>query len=184
MNEPVTSRTERANSALRRVLDIATRILRGLTTLAMVAGTGGAAAWLVWVLDAPPTGSDAWVVRAVVLAILLAPPATLLQFVAGLRDLAELPRRARTLPADVRASAVELGERSRRRSEPRGLFGVVVALFRLGRIVLGSREVLSPYAAVTAALRPAILLAALVAAIAAIVEVPASVLAVLILLVA
>jgi hypothetical protein len=46
--------------------------------------------------------------------------------------------------------------------------------------VWGSRDVLSPYAAVSIALRPAILLAALAAAAAAALEVPAALLAIVI----
>jgi hypothetical protein len=117
-----------------------------------------------------------------VLAVLLVPPGVLVLFVAGLRNLQELPKRARELPADVRARASELRERSSRTSGRRGLLGALVALFRLGRLVLGSREVLSPYAAITVALRPAILLAAVLAAVVAVIEVPVSLLAILIFL--
>jgi hypothetical protein len=60
--------------------------------------------------------------------------------------------------------------------------GALASLFRLGRIVLGSREVLTPYAAVTAALRPAIFFAALLAAVAAIVEIPVAAIVLLLLL--
>ena len=75
----------------------------------------------------------------------------------------ELPERVRMLPTDLRLRSRELRERARRRSEPRGAIGVAGALVRLGRLVLGSRDVLSPYAVVAAALRPAILVAALFA---------------------
>ena len=53
----------------------------------------------------------------------------------------------------------------------------MVALFRLGQVVIGSREVLSPYAAVTIALRPAIRVAAISAALAAAAELPGAVIA-------
>jgi len=88
----------------------------------------------------------------VVLAIALAPPAIFFLFLAGLRELLESPDRVRALPADVRARATEVRERSRGSAEPRGVLGAFVALFRLGRLVLSSREVLTPYAAVTALL--------------------------------
>ena len=72
--------------------------------------------------------------------------------------------------------------RSHEGTEPRGVLGALVALFRLGRLVLGSRDVLTPYAAITAALRPAILFAALLAGIAALVEIPVAAIALLLLL--
>jgi hypothetical protein len=49
-------------------------------------------------------------------------------------------------------------------------------------VVFGSREVLSPYAAISAVLRPAILAAALFAALAAVIEIPTAVLVILVLL--
>lgn len=177
----VTSRAERASAALRRVLDTAAKVLRGLTMLAVAAAVVTAIAWLVWLAHTPPPDANEWTVRAVVLAVLLAPSAVLLLFVAGLRDLSRLPDRARALPADVQERARDLRGTTRRRSERRGLLGVLVALFRLGRVVVGSRDVLSPYAAVTIALRPAILIAALFAALAAVVEIPAALIALVVL---
>jgi hypothetical protein len=66
----------------------------------------------------------------------------------------------------------------------RGIRGLLASLIRLARLAWGSREVLSPYAAIALVLRPAILLATLGATAAAIVEVPASVLAILLMAVA
>jgi hypothetical protein len=176
------TRTERAAAVSRRVLDITARVVRGLTRLAIVAAASGAVAWIAWLIDTPPAEADESIARIVVLAVALAPPAILFLFIAGLRELLELPDRVRALPADVRARATEVRERSRGSAQPRGLLGALVALFRLGRLVLGSREVLTPYAAVTAALRPAILFAALLAAVAAAVEIPVAAIALLLLL--
>jgi hypothetical protein len=175
------TRSERAAATLRRVLDITARVVRGLTHLAIVAAACGATAWVAWLIDSPPAEADDWIPRIIVLAVALAPPAILFLFLAGLRELLELPDRVRALPADVRARAAELRERSRGTAEPRGFLGALLALFRLGRLVLGSREVLTPYAALSAALRPAILFAALLAAVAASVEIPASAIALLLL---
>lgn len=174
--------SDRAAAVLRRVLDVSARIVRGLTILAFAAAASVTTAWVAWLADAAPAETDEWISRFIVLAVLLIPAAILLLFVSGLRGLQELPKRARALPADLRARSAELRERSRRRSERLGAIGVLVALFRLGRLVLGSRESLSPYAAITVALRPAILLLALLAAVVAIIEVPASLLALLVLL--
>ncbi len=127
----------------------------------------------MWAVDAPPADSSEWVARLVVLAVLLIPSAVLLVFVAGLLELAKLPERFRELPTDVRTQTA-------RTRTPRGVRGLLTSLFRLTRLAWRSREVLSPYTAITVALRPAILLAALGATAAAIVEIPASVVAILV----
>jgi hypothetical protein len=171
------ARAERASAALRRVLEMSARVLRGLTLLAIVAAAVVLVVWLAWVAETPPSRTDAWLERVVVLAVLLAPSAVLLLFVAGLRDLARLPERTRAVPADLRARARDLQDRARHPSRRGRILGVMVALFRLGRVVIGSREVLSPYAAVTIALRPAILVAAISAALAAAAELPGAVIA-------
>ena len=176
------TRSERATAVLRRVLDISARVVRGLRALAIAAAVSGGVAWIASVIDSPPAETDEWVPRIVILAVVLAPPAILFLFLAGLRELLELSERARALPADVRARAAELRARSSPRPEPRGFLGALVALMRLGRLVLGSREVLSPYATISAALRPAILFAALVAAVAALVEIPVAAIALLLML--
>jgi len=169
---------ERAANALRRVLAIAARVLRGLSTLATIAAISVTTAWVAALSDTPPEDANEWISRLVILAIALIPAGVLALFVAGVRQLRELPKRARTLPADVRSQATSLREPSTR---PRGPFATLGALFGLAKLVFGSRDVLSPYAAVSAALRPAILVAALVAAVTAAIEVPAAVFVILLL---
>jgi hypothetical protein len=172
----MSERTERAAAVLRRAVAIAGRIVRGLGRLAIVAAASVGAAWLVWAIDAAPEGPSEWVDRVVVLGVLLAPPAVLLVFLAGLRDLLGLGDRARELPADLRTWRRDAA------ADPRGVRGWLAALFRLARLALTSRDVLSPYAAVAFVLRPAMLLAALGATAAALLEVPASLIAILIML--
>jgi hypothetical protein len=173
--EPRTTTMSKSASMLRRAAEIARRVVRGLRRLAIVAAACVSLAWLVWLVDAPAGGTEGWAERIVALAVLLSPPAVLLVFVSGLSELAKLPERARGLPGDVRA---ELAPRPG--SEARGARGLLASLFRLARLAWGSRDVLSPYAAVTIALRPAILLAALAATAAALLEVPAALLAIVI----
>jgi hypothetical protein len=175
------SRFERAAAALRRVLWIAASVLRGLTILAVVAAGAVALASLASLAGLPPANASEWLARGVVLVALLAPPAVLLLFVAGLRDLQHLPERTRALPADVTNRARDLREHARRVSQPRGIPGAIVALFRLGREVLASRDALSPFGVVAIVLRPAMLLAALFAALAAVLEIPAALVFLLIL---
>ncbi len=165
--------TERATAALRRVVGVGKRVIGGLRALAVLAAGLVTAAWFVWAVDAPPADPSEWAARVVVLAVLLIPSAVLLVFVAGLRELAELPERYRELPADLRTQTAQV-------RTPRGVRGLLASLFRLTRLAWASRDVLSPYAAITIALRPAILLAAIGATAAAIVEVPASVVAMLV----
>ena len=156
---PTTS--SRTVSILRRATDLARRVVRGLSLLAVVAAVCVSLAWLVWLADGPVGGTEGWLERFVALAVALIPSGVLLLFVSGLRELAKIPERARTLPADVRA---ELAPRPG--SDARGR-GPIASLLRLARIAWGSRDVLTPYAAVSIALRPAILLAALAATAAA-----------------
>ena len=66
-------------------------------------------------------------------------------------------------------------------SQPWGILGAIVALFRLGREVLASREALSPFGVVAIVLRPAILLGAVFAVLAAVLEIPAALVFLLIL---
>ena len=176
----ITTRTARASAALRRVFDIAARVVRGITLLAIASAAAVSVGWLVWAADTPASRTDEWVARVVLLAVLLIPAAVLLLFLAGVRDLVRLPERARALPADLRERArdgLEPLSASRRGS----ILGAVASLVALGRVVIGSRDVLSPYAVVTIALRPAMVIASIFAALAAVVEIPAAVLAMLIL---
>lgn len=175
------SRFDRASAALRRVLWMAASVLRGLTILALVAAGSVGVAWLASVAGLPPANGNEWLTRGVMLLALLVPPGVLLLFVAGLRDLQHLPERTRALPADVTSRARDLRERARRVSQPRGILGTMVALFRLARQVLASRDALSPFGVVAIVLRPAVLLAALFAALAAVLEIPAAFLFLLIL---
>lgn len=170
--------TSRAASILGRAAEIARRVVRGLWGLALVAAVCVSFAWLVWLVDSPVSGTEGWVERVVALAVLLSPSAVLLVFVSGLRELARLPERARALPTVVRTEIAPSG------SQARGARGLLASLVRLARLAWGSRDVLSPYAAVSIALRPAILLAALAATAAALIEVPASLIAILVMSVA
>ena len=175
------TKSERASGVLRRVLWTASSVLRGLTILGVAAGVAVAVAGVAWLADTRPADGNEWIARLVILGSLLAPPAVLLVFVAGLRDLRNLPERARALPADARGRVLDVREQARRASRPRGIVGAIVALFRLGGLVLGSREALSPFGAVAMVLRPAMLLAAVFAALAAVLEIPAALVFLLIL---
>ena len=122
---------------------------------------------------APDDGSE-WGARVIILAALLVPPALLLLFVAGLRDLQHLPERTR-LPADVRTRARDLRDRARKVSQPKGVLGAISSACSCsGREVLTSRDALSPFGVVAIVLRPAMLLAALFAALAAVLKIPAA----------
>ena len=161
---------------LRRIVGLSNQVVRGLRTLAIATAACVSAAWLVWLVDAPVSEAEGWLERIVALGVLLSPSAVLLLFLSGLRELTRIPERVRALPADVRTQVARPG------ADARG--GLITSLIRLARLVWGSRDVLSPYAAVSIALRPAILLAALAATGAALLEVPASIIAILIMSVA
>jgi hypothetical protein len=51
------TRGERASAAMCRVLDIAARVIRGLTILAIASVAAIAIAWVAWVARTPPVGT-------------------------------------------------------------------------------------------------------------------------------
>jgi hypothetical protein len=57
---------------------------------------------------------------------------------------------------------------------------MVAAVVRLGRVVLGSRDVLTPYAAISAALRPSLLLATVICLGVAAIQIPVAGMALLV----
>ena len=163
------------------MLDALAAVVRGLVIVAVAAAVSVSAAWLAWLAAIPPERAGTWAGRVVLLGLLLLPSAVLGIFVLGIRELRELPQRARDLPADVKERAVELGERTRSAQANRhGIAGMVAGVARLARVVLGSRDVLTPYAAISAALRPPLLIGALVCLAIAAVEIPVAGIALLI----
>jgi hypothetical protein len=167
-----------AAGVLPRAVALARIAVRGIAMLAALAAASAALAWVTWIVRRPPVDASDWAARVAVLVIALVPPGVLALFLAGLRRLAELPRRARELPPDLRT---RLGDVRGARAEPRGRVGMAGAVVRLARLLFDAREVLTPYAVVTAALRPALLFAALLAAVVAAVEIPIALVAALVL---
>jgi hypothetical protein len=162
-------RTEQAVAVLRRALDLVSSVVAGLRWLAIAAAVAVAAAWVAAVAAAPASDGTDWTARLLVLGLLLVPSGVLLVFLLGIRTLAELPARYRELPADVRRQATELGDL---RAPARPRRGLIASVLRLARLVLGSRELLTPYAVLTAALRSAMLVAAALAVVVAALEIP------------
>jgi hypothetical protein len=169
---------ERASAMLRRIVELALVVARRAAFLAVVAAAAAALAWVAWVTRRPPGGTNDWTARIVVLAIGLVAPAVLGLFVLGLREVADLPRRVRELPPDLRTHLADVRARSGG-GGPR--IGMVRAVVRLARLLLEARDVLSPYAVVSAVFRPALLLAAVAAAFVALVEIPVALVAALVL---
>jgi hypothetical protein len=172
-NEPGSKRIERTVAVLRRALDLVGAVVRGVRWLAIVAAGAVFLAWGAAVAQDPPSASADWFARLVVLALLLVPSAVLTVFLLGVRELRELPARFRELPTDVREQARDLGDLRTSARPRRGLIGSVIGLAKL---VIGSRDLLTPYAVVAAALRPALLVATALAAIVALLEIPAALL--------
>ena len=171
MDRTSSARADRAAAVLRRTIALAGAVVDGLRWLAIAAAVAVTAAWLAAVLAAPPSDPQEWVARFLVLGLLLVPSGVLLVFLLGIRALAEIPARYRQLPADIQRQAADLGSSRTPAPSRRGVIGSVIGLARL---VLGSRDLLTPYAVVAAALRPAMLVAAVLAAIVAALEIPVS----------
>ena len=89
--------------------------------------------------------------------------------VEGIDDLTDLPGRYRQMGVHVGSQMGEL--RAPRDGRSRGILGPLIAL---ARAAFGARDLLSPLTVATAALRPMLLLGALIAAMIALVEIPAA----------
>ena len=175
-HEPPAPIGARTVEALRRLAAVVPVVLRAIRRLALVSAGAVALAWLASLVAATPDEATAWVTRVVILVVALAPAGVLLLFAAGIDGLRELPSRYRELPADVRTNLRDLrpppGARRR---------GAVRSVFALATTVFAARDVLSPVAIVTAALRPALLLATLAAAVVATLEIPVAAIVVIVL---
>jgi hypothetical protein len=103
--------------------------------------------------------------RLLVAAAVLAPGIVLVLFHRALREVLELPRRLRELPAEGRRRAGELGELVV--PEPGGRRpGKLRRAWRLLALSHGTRELLAPYAPLVALLSPGFLTATAVSAFA------------------
>jgi hypothetical protein len=158
--------TARAVDALRRLAAIVPVVLRTIRRLGVLSSAAVTIVWVASLWVATPDGSTAWITRIVILFVALVPAGVLFLFAAGIDDLRELPSRYRELPADVRSGLSEW------RPPPGQRRGAIRSLISLARTAIEAREVLSPFAIVTAALRPALLLAAVAAALVALLEIP------------
>jgi hypothetical protein len=174
----VRATSERASAIVGRIVELALVVARGVALLAVVTAAAAVLAWVVWVTREPPSGTNDWAARIVVLAIGLVAPAVLGLFVLGLREVADLPRRVRELPPDLRTHLEDVRARS---AGDGGRIGMARAVVRLARLLLEARDVLSPYAVFSAVFRPALLLAAIAAAFVALVEIPVALIAALVL---
>jgi hypothetical protein len=170
---PVTRRT-----VLDRALAVVRLFARATARLAIAALVGGT---LIWAAVFQAAESDSVPLLVIVGVLVLVPPAILFLAVLALRALEALPRRLREAPgtlqarlAEVRGRMAEVGEARRR-----GLFSALRSLFRLGWSVASSRELLELSPAL-ALLTPGMLVATLLAAGAAVIEVVAGAIALLV----
>lgn len=174
----VRATSERASEIVERIVELALLVARGVAFLAVVTSAAVALAWVVWMTREPPSGTNDWGARIVVLTIGLLAPVVLALFVLGLREVADLPRRVREIPPDLRTHLEDVRARS---NGGGGGIGMTRAVVRLARLLLEARDVLSPYAVVSAVFRPALLLAAIAAAFVALVEIAVALIAALLL---
>lgn len=169
---------------LRRLLDLADLVLRGSAILLATSTVAVLVAWIAWIVRMPPGGGTEWVAGFVLLGLLLVPQVVLGLFLLSLRELRALPQRILDLPADVRQRAVDIGDETvQPKIRPIRSIGLVGSVWRLTRLVLRSRDLLSPYTAVTAVFRPTLMLGALFATIAAAIEIVGALLLIAILIV-
>lgn len=179
---PVTgARPAAPGSAL---LDRATAVVRSIARAVLRLGTAALVAGAVIWWAVFRNADDAGPVGLTILALLLVgPPVILFLFSMALRALAALPRRFREAPgeigdrvAQIRNRVTEVGEARRR-----GFVASIRSLLRLGWSVTSSREILELSPALVL-LTPGMLVATVVSAGLAVLEILAGVVAVLVLL--
>ena len=171
---PSTSR--RAVDTLRRLAALVPVVLRTVRRLALLSACVVVAVVGVSVAVSPPADVTEWVSRTAIAVAALVPAGVLLVFAAGIENLRALPSRFRDLPADVgtRLSDVRREGGGEGRGRIRSLVSLVVIAFE-------AREYLSPFAVVSAGLRPALLFATLLAVFVAVLEIPVALVILLIL---
>ena len=133
--------------------------------------------WVLSLFFARPDASTEWLSRIFVLAAALAAPLFLLLVASGIDDLSELPQRYRKVGAEVRSHVVNLHAQDDRAR--RGILGPLIGLLRAA---FGARDLLSPITLATTALRPMLLVGALIATVIAVLEIPAAAVILLVLL--
>ena len=121
-----------------------------------------------------PREADEIAGTALVLALLAAPPVVLLVFHGMLRALLALPERLRAVPRQGRDNVATFATVASAARTARW-YQLPVHLWRLRALAGASRDVLTPYAAVTALLNVPFLVAVAVAAAAALIEIAAAV---------
>jgi hypothetical protein len=171
-NRPGPGSTTPLGPAFAAAAAVLRRLGSGALRLAGLALIAGALVW--WALA---TGLDPGDARTTVLilaaVLLLAPPAGLVLFALAVRALLALPDQLRQAPAAVRERTGEIGSRARAVAEARehGLLRSAAALVRLWWSVASSREVVEVVAPAAILLTPWTVVAGVVGAGAAVVEV-------------
>jgi hypothetical protein len=133
---------------------------------------GGAGAW--WAIArAAPSGEARGPLLVLAAVLVLAPPATLVVFVVAVRALILLPGRLRAVPTAVRQRLAEIGRHSGAIASPeRGTgWARLRSLFRLGRSIASSREVVEVLGPAAFLVTPWMLAAAAMAAVASAIEI-------------
>jgi hypothetical protein len=164
------------------LLDRAVSFLRGLARavirLGAAALVGGLAIW--WTVFQGTDPGERTGILVVLAILLVAPPLILFLFVVALRTLIGLPQRIRETPGAVGDRLAEIRQRMARLSEARreGALPALRSLFRLGWSIATSREVVEVSPALVL-LTPGMLVATVLAAAAALLEILVGAVAVL-----
>ena len=136
---------------LERTVPVAAAAARAARAYAFTAGAAAAVIAVYLLRDGVPDRAGEAAAEVVALVVAAVPPVVLFVFSAALAALAELPERLRRVPATGREHAAELGrvaERARSARGPGGLTRLPFLVWRLGRLLRSSRDLLTPYAGV------------------------------------
>ena len=161
-------------SLVRRVSPFVARLARAVLILALAA-LAAAAVIAVVVFRRTAPSAESGVVLALLVLLLLVAPATLLLFQWGLRRLLKLPQELRQIPERARTHAAKLGQVAGEARGRRGLIGTATSLWKLGRHVVSSRELLTVYAPALRVVTPWALAVAAIAGALCLVEIVAGV---------
>ena len=145
-----------------------------MRVLALAAIAAAAIIVVALLADGLPREAEEVAGTVLVLALVAAPPIVLLVFHGMLRALLALPERLRAVPRQGRENVGRFAALASAARTARW-YQLPVHLWRLRALAGASRDLLTPYAAVTALLNVPFLVAVAVAAVAALVEIAAAV---------
>jgi hypothetical protein len=166
---------------LARLLGLATSVRRGTLRLVLLAAAAAAVIAYLLFRDGIPDETGRAVLAFVALALVVTPPVVLGAFWVVLGELLRLPERVRRMPLETREHAEEVRRLAADARARRGARSVPGQIWRLARLWVSSRELLTPYAPLLPLFSLPFLAAVVASAAAAVAEAVAALVVLLVL---